>query len=192
MRKIVAMTVALSAMGAPAAAQQHGQAQPGQGMHSMEAMQGMEQCMAMMGGPPPARVLQHEEALGLSADQVARLQTLKEEAGAHSHMTEVMAAHQDAAEALDADRPDWAAYETALRAAADQMVQAHSAMARTAVAAQDVLTPAQREQLSGMDHAMSGMMGGRGAGHMGMMGCMMMGGMGGMNSHGAGGAGHGH
>jgi hypothetical protein len=196
MKKIVAMTVALAAMAGPAVAQQQGHAQHGQGMHDMQGMQGMQgmnHCMKMMGGPPPAMVLQHQEELGLTADQVTRLETLKAEAGSGAHMTEVMAAHSRAAEAIEGDAPDWTAYETALRAAADHMVQAHTAMARTAVAARDVLTPAQREQLSGMDHGMSGMMAGDGPGHSGMMGCMMMGGMQGtMGGHGAGGAGHGH
>lgn len=194
MKTIVAMTVALAAMAAPAVAQQQGHAQHGQGMHDMQGMQGMEHCMKMMGGPPPAMVLQHQDDLGLSADQVSRLEALKEEAGSGAHMTEVMAAHTRAAEALEGDAPDWTAYETALRAAADHMVQAHTAMAKAAVAADDLLTPAQREQLSGMSHGMGGMMGGGdGGGHSGMMGCMMMGGMqGGMGGHGAGGAGHGH
>jgi Spy/CpxP family protein refolding chaperone len=184
--------VVLAAIAAPAAAQQEGHGQHAQGMQSMGNMQGMEHCTDMMGGPPPAMVLQYQEELGLWEDQVSRLETLRDEAGAQAHMPEVMAAHARAAEALDANRPDWATYEAALRSAADHMVQAHTAMARTAVAAKDVLTPAQREQLSGMDHGMSGMMGNDGAGQMGMMGCMMMGGMNGMEGHGAGGAGHGH
>ena len=187
MRKIVAMTVALAAMAGPAVAQQQGHAQHGQGM------QGMQGCMGMMGGPPPAMLLQHQDELGLSADQVTRLESLKDAAGPGTHMAAVKSAHSRAAEAIEGAEPDWTAYETALRDAAEHMVQAHTAMARAAVSARDVLTPAQREQLSGMGHGMDGKMGGDGAAHSGMMGCMMMGGMhGDMGGSDAGGAGHGH
>lgn len=187
MRNIIATTVALAAMAMPAAAQQQGHAQHGQGTPGPEGMQGMEHCLSMMGAPPPGMMLRHQEELGLSADQVGQLETLKDEAGAQSHRTEVMAAHARAAAALESDDPDWPAYEAALRAAADHMVQAHTAMAKAAVEAGDVLSAAQREQLAGLDHGMSGMMpgmAGDGGGHMGMMGCMMMSGMSGMSGMG--------
>lgn len=190
MRKLSVLAVAALLSSVPAAAQEkHGpQQMPMQG----EAVQGMQHCMAMMGGPPPQMLLQHREALGLSADQVSRLEALQVRARetAMPHMQPAMQTHTAAAELLKADAPDFQGFEAKLREAADHMVRAHVAMARVAVDARRVLTPEQRD---GLDELGRGMMGGEqgmmGGGHgqmeqgamggvvMGhMMGCMMMGG----------------
>lgn len=181
MRRIGTTVLALTLMAAPAAAQghgQHGQQAEGQGMHGMQGMHAGMQC-AMMGGAGPAAILEHGEHLGLTADQVSRLEALRDRASmtARPHMEQAMAAHRQAAAAISADRPDLAAYEAALRAAADHAIQGHTAMAGIAVAARATLTADQRQQLKTMMAEM-----GEGAG----MSCMMdmMGMMGGHDQHG--------
>ena len=197
MRKLSIVAVAMLLGSAPAAAQE------GHGQHQMpmqeQGMQGMRHCMAMMGGPPPQMLLQHREALGLSADQVTRLEALQARARetAMPHMQPAMRTHMAAAELLKGDSPDFRAYEARIREAADHMVRAHVAMARVAVDAGRVLTAEQRGRLEELGRGMMGggehgMMGG-GHGQMehgamdgmamgSMMGCMMMGG--GMNQGG--------
>lgn len=191
MRKLSILAVAALLGSAPAAAQEgHGQHQmPMQG----QAMQGMQNCMAMMGGPPPQMLLQHREALGLSTDQVNRLEALQARARetAMPHMQPAMQAHRAAAELLKGDSPDFQGYEARVREAADHMVRAHVAMARMAVEARGVLNPEQRGRLDELGRGMMGggergmmgggqgqmdhgAMGGMAMGH--MMGCMMMGG----------------
>ncbi|HUG40870.1 MAG TPA: Spy/CpxP family protein refolding chaperone [Longimicrobiales bacterium] len=191
MRKLSILAVAALLGSAPAAAQE-GHGQDPMPMHG-QAMQGMQHCMAMMGGPPPQMLLQHREALGLSADQMSRLEALQVRARetAMPHMQPAMQTHMAAAELLKGDAPDFQGYEASLREAADHMVRAHVAMARVAVDARRVLTPEQRDRL---DELGRGMMGGGEQGMMGgghgqmehgamgdmamghMMGCMMTGG----------------
>lgn len=191
MRKLSILAVAALLGSVPAAAQEgHGQHQmPMQG----QAMQGMRHCTVMMGGPAPQMLLMHREALGLSADQVNRLETLQARARetAMPHMRPAMQAHMAAAELLKGDSPDFQGYEARIREAADHMVRAHVAMARVAVEAGRVLTAEQqgrldelgRGMMGGGEHGMRGgdhgqmehgAMGGMAMGH--MMGCMMMGG----------------
>jgi len=96
MRKRSILAVAALLGGSPAAAQQ------GEGQHQMpmqgQATQSMQHCMAMMGGPTPQMLLQHREALDLSAEQVTRLEVLQERAGETEmpHMQPAMQAHGDA------------------------------------------------------------------------------------------------
>lgn len=161
-------------------------AQQGQQMSSGMPMmqQGTQQCMAMMGGPSPAMLLQHRDVLGLSADQVRRLEAIQDRAQtARPGMKPAMQAHMAAAELLESDAPDLKAYEARLREAADHMVRAHAAMARLNVEARGVLTAPQRAKLPALRSSMMGMMRGRahvmagmsdaGMGGM-MMPCMMM------------------
>lgn len=188
MRKMSILAIVALLGGAPAAAQQ------GQPHHDMsmgsDGMQGMQHCMAMMGGSQPHMLLQHREDFALSADQVSRLEELDAEAreSVVAHMQSAMEARGSAAELLRSDTPDLAAYETMLREAADHMVVAHTVAARVSVQARNVLTPDQKARLDemGMMSGMHRMMGsGRpmmGAGHgsmadgmSAMMGCMMMG-----------------
>ena len=194
MRKLTIIAIAALLGSAPATAQE-GHEKHRMPMHG-QSMQGMGHCMAMMGGPPPQMLLHHQEALGLSADQVSRLEALRDRAHetAMPHMQPGMHAHMSAVELLEGDSPDFQGYEARIREAADHMVRAHVAMARVAVDARRVLTPEQQARLgklgggmmggehgkmgagqAGMDHgAMGGMDHGAMSG-MGMMGCMMMG-----------------
>ena len=189
-RPTAAAAVAALLMGAPAIAQQRPMQHQQPMQHAqMQAMGGMS-CMDMMGGPPPGMILQHGKALGLSAQQVERLEALKKQdsTAAMPHMREAMAAHQAAAQILKAEHPDFAAYETKLGEAAHHAIAGHVAMARSAVDARDVLTAAQRTRLQtemksgagmmGQMQGMGGMMGGAGG-----MDCMSM--MGGMHGSGS-------
>ncbi|HSK18909.1 MAG TPA: periplasmic heavy metal sensor [Longimicrobiales bacterium] len=178
----------VSLVGAPAAAQD-----PAMPMQQ-EAMQ---RCIAMMGGPPPQMLLHLQDSLALSADQVSRLEALHDQAQerAMPHMEPAMKAHMEAAAVLEADAPDFAAYEAKLREAADHMILAHTEMARASVAARQALSAEQRSRLEALMPAMMQMMHGgdrpmgaaagahqmgagpgheMGAGAM-MMHCMMMG-----------------
>ena len=141
----------VSLVGAPVAAQD-----PGMPMQQ-EAMQ---RCMAMMGGPPPQMLLHLQDSLSLSADQVSRLEALHGQAQekAMPHMEPAMKAHMEAAAVLETDSPDFAAYEAKLREAADHMILAHTEMARTSVAARQVLTAEQRSRLEALMPAMMQMM----------------------------------
>lgn len=190
--KAVLMALAALLVGMPALAQQHNH--PAQrGDHAQRP--GMMEHCPMMGGVSPAMLLGHADALNLSADQVQRLEALRDQAAGPAHMHGAMAAHRQAAELLQAERPDLAAYEAKLREAADHMVQNHTTMARTAVEARAILTPEQRTKLASLDHAAMGHSGGHGqgamhgAGHAGMMNCPMMGGK---SDAGAKAEGHGH
>jgi Spy/CpxP family protein refolding chaperone len=182
--RILAIATAAVLMAMPLAAQQHGHDRHGDQPRPHMGMMG-EHCMKMMGGPPPAMLLHHQEELGLSADQIRRIERLQTETHGGAHMGAAMAAHREAAELLQADRPDFAAYEAKLREAAGHMIQAHTQMARATVEARGILTPEQREQVAGMAHGAAmhgqghGAMGGEGhsgmMGMMGMMQCPMMG-----------------
>jgi Spy/CpxP family protein refolding chaperone len=184
-----ALTIATAALlvGMPLTAQQHDHQRHGHQPQHQTGMAGAH-CMKMMGGAPPAVLLQHRDQLGLSADQVQRLEALRADAPGAGHMSGAMAAHRQAAELLQSERPDLAAYEAKLREASEHMIQAHSTMARSVVQARAILTPEQRQKAAefhhgGMAHGQGhGMMGREGPrGMMGMMACPMMGAM-----HGAG------
>ena len=102
-----------------------------------------------LGGSAPGRLLEHREQLGLTADQMSRLEILQAEASTAgaSHMRIGMEGHIAAAALLKGDNPDLAAYETKLREMSEHMLQAQVGMARIAVQARAVLTPAQREAI---------------------------------------------
>jgi Spy/CpxP family protein refolding chaperone len=177
--KAVLMAAVALLVGMPALAQQHNH--PVQrGDHAQRP--GMMEHCPMMGGVSPAMLLGHADALKFSADQVQRLEALRDQSAGPAHMEGAMAAHRQAAELLRAEQPDLAAYEAKLREAADHMVQNHISMARTSVAARAVLTPEQRAGFASLDHAAMGHSGGHGHGamhgerHAGMMSCPMMGG----------------
>ena len=157
--------VALAAA-APVAAQQHEQRARGQMSH-MTAMHcggtGMmmqnthadtmkQRMMQMMGAPTPGMILHHKQELGLSAEQIGRLETLEKqaEAACSQHMRLGMEAHQAANQLLEAAAPDFAAYTAKMKQAAGQMAEGHVAMAKAALEARAVLTPAQREKVKTM------------------------------------------
>lgn len=188
MRRTLTMMVAFALAAAPGVAQGHhgarGDSSGGMGM--MQGQGGMMQggMMQMMGGQGgmmmgmamgPGMVLRLQESLDLTEAQVTQLEALRDSVGPtmQQHMMQGMQGMHAASELLASDSPDLEAYAARLGEAASQMVQAHVAMARAAVAARQVLTPEQREQLSQarqMMHEMApGMMGG------GMTGGAMMG-----------------
>lgn len=134
---------------------------------------------AMTQGPEAA--LRHEAELGLTADQVQRLEALQKDAPAHGAM---MGRMQEVHARMNAATEGAAFDEAAARAALEEMNAVHTqmglAMLRTRHAVRQILTPAQQEKLAELSR--SGMMGGM---HrmMGMMkDCpMMKGGM--MSGH---------
>ncbi|MDP2958254.1 MAG: Spy/CpxP family protein refolding chaperone [Longimicrobiales bacterium] len=124
-------------------------AMQGQSMMGGDGMMGLMQDM----GPSPAALVGAADHLGLTPDQVSRLEALAMSSGEshHAHMDAAMAARQEAAGALGAESADLDAYERELKNAADHMVQAHMAMVRAGLDASAVLTPEQRAELhSGM------------------------------------------
>lgn len=191
LRRISAVTCSLLLMTAPLSAQQRGMnmqgmdgmpgmmgeqmmmgGMMGQGMMGSGMMQMMGQGMGMMatGGPGPAMILRMEDALDLTDDQVARLEEIRQEfsGSQQQHMNAAMSAHQNARQALQGGDPDFDAYEEALQEASTHMVQAHTAMARAAIQAREVLTAEQRDRLQEGMGMMQGMMGEPGTGS-GMM-----------------------
>ena len=123
----------------------------GQGMMGSGMMPMMGQGMGMMdtGGPGPSALLHMQDELELTDQQVTALESIRDDARAamQGRMSAMMSAHQAAADALEGASPDLDAYEGNLRTAADLMVQSHLAMARSALEAREILTPAQREML---------------------------------------------
>jgi hypothetical protein len=172
MSRWTVVTLVTMLAGTPVAAQQDER-----GQHRMTDRDAMQHCMAMMGGPQADMILQHRDALGLSAEQVRRLEAVQAETakGAAQHMQPVMEAHMAAAELLRSDTPDFKAYEERLSEGADHMVRAHVNMARAAVQARQVLTSDQRSRLETlMPTGSMGMMQGGEQGAMAGMAGMMM------------------
>lgn len=143
---------------------------------------GMGHRMAMMADCPmmramqesPAAALRQRDQLGLSPDQVRRLEALDRSAHqAHGEPVQRMRAlHQEIARAAEGDRFD----EAAARAAFGRMGEIHTEMGVAALRARhqvrQILTPEQRDRLSrrpGGMMGMHGMMMGRGIEHCPMM-----------------------
>lgn len=184
LRRITAVTCSLLLVATAATAQQRGMnmqgmdgmpgmmgqqqmmmgGMTGQGMMGSGMMQMMGQGMGMMatGGPAPQMILRMEDALGLTGEQVSRLEEIRDEFSGtrQEHMSAAMSAHQEARRALEGDSPDFGAYGEALYEAADRMVEAHVSMARAAHETRQVLTEEQRNQLGEGMGMMQGMMGG--------------------------------
>lgn len=121
--------------------------------------------MGMMGARP-ARLLAQRDELGLTDDQVARLEELGEKQrdmmrGMHTGMTAVRRQMRDvtAPDSLDLD-----AYRSALEAMADQMVGHRMQWARFQQRVLGVLTPEQREQVEARTKRPGHMMRGAGPG----------------------------
>ena len=141
---------------------------PGPGMH--EGMAGMQRLHAFM----PAALLEHKDHLTLTAQQVTRLEQLRDAAKtateaaqgqAQAHMQQMMTA-------LGAARPDSAQVRAHFLAHHEAMGQAHWTMMSSALQARAVLTDAQRQWMEGFAAAMAqhqqhegmGMMQGQGMG----------------------------
>jgi len=184
------MTAATILAAAPVAAQhgqhgQHGQggqqqAPPQQQPSTPQTMADhMQRCMEMMTGTSPGMLLQHRQDLSLTSDQVRRLETIRSrtDQAAMTHMRAGMEAAASAGTQLSSNSPNFQAYETRLRQAADHMVQAHVALARGAVEARQVLTSDQQSRLAtlrpaGHEMASGEMQPGQGMGRGMMMPCM--------------------
>ncbi|MBI4538276.1 MAG: Spy/CpxP family protein refolding chaperone [Gemmatimonadetes bacterium] len=120
--------------------------------------------MTMMGmgaaGPGPGMILRLREPLGLTGEQIARLETLQENTAQERarHLTAVREAEAKAVEALAGEDASVAEYETRLREAANHGVEAQVALARAAIEARAVLSEEQRSNLGcGMRTMMQGM-----------------------------------
>lgn len=153
-----------------------------------EMMGMMSDCPMMAAtGEGPDAALGQRGALGLSEQQVQRLEALRRSVHpAHTQAMEQMRAlHGEIRRASDGDRFD----EAAVRAAFDRMGELHAEMAvamlRGKHGVRQILTPEQRERLSKAGGGMMGMHGMMGGGM--MQDCpMMKGGMdhgSGMNHH---------
>ena len=118
--------------------------------------------MMATGGPSSTMILRMGEVLELTAAQRERLEAIQseEQDALEPHMNAMREAHERATSAVETDPPDLAAYEAALRDAADHMVQAHLVMARSAAEARAVLTAIQLDRLETGSRMMQ-MMGGR-------------------------------
>lgn len=188
-RGAMAVLVAASlALPAAIAAQQ---GMPRQGRDTT-GMMGMGRHSAMMGAPQqgrmmgamgmmsagPMMILQQKEGLGLTHDQVEKLEALQERVAERraAHTAAMRALHERLGELAAEPDTNLDAYETTLRALADERVAWHMAMARSGQEARDALTAEQRDDLRvGMRFvrgAMSRMMQGRTmmGGQMGGMG----------------------
>jgi len=132
----------------------------GQGVmgSGMMGMMGQGMGVVATGGPGAAAMLSMREGLGLTDEQVGRLEAIRDEFArtAQPQMNAMMASHAAAATALKADPPDLDAYQQGLQAAANIMVQTHVAMARSQLEAQGVLTPEQLERLEARGSQMMG------------------------------------
>lgn len=156
------IVLAAGAFAAGGAAVAYAQAQDGGGM-------GMKEGMVMMAGCPmmraaaegPAAVLEQRERLNLSEAQVARLEELRE-AGARvrAESTAAMRELHRQIEAITSAEPfDEAAARDAFGRMGDLHGRTGLAMARARHETRSVLTPEQRETLSGLSSGMMGDMG---------------------------------
>lgn len=185
MRTLMAVGLSAFLAATPVAAQQHmGHMQHGQarmGMMGQQGHMGMYGAMGMGSAMGPGMILSLAEPLGLSEDQVDRIQTIRDDAmpAMQTQMQQAMERATAAATLLEGATTDVDAYAAALREAADHAVQARVAMARAWVQARQVLTPEQRDRLGTGIEMMTNMMrsGMMGPGMMygGMMGSGMMG-----------------
>lgn len=108
--------------------------------------------------PPPAgaacvqqsdvlQIMGASSALRLTADQWASLQAVAAQGAGpvQSAMQEAVAAYARAGVLLKGAAPDWAAYESELRAGAEKMIAARVALARGDRAARNLLSDEQLE-----------------------------------------------
>lgn len=167
-KTLLAGTVAGFLAVSPAVAQTPGAMGGMMGPGSMHGQQQMGMSGGMMMGmmapaqPGPAMLLGASETLGLSEAQVQELRELQDRwmQEGQEHMQAAMAARMQAMDVLQGESPDLAAYGRALGEAADHMVEAHVAHARTSVEARGVLNPEQRERLADAMAMMQSMPGG--------------------------------
>jgi Spy/CpxP family protein refolding chaperone len=161
------LVLGLVLLAATPCAAQH---QPPRGGQPMQMPMMMQMPMT---GMSPGMLLRMREHLGLTDEQVRRLEAVQGRAQAahRQHMPAAMAPMHEAMGILQGERPDFAQYEAKLRQAAEHLVAAHVAMARAMVEARAVLTAEQQGRLRGgmsmmhemmrehMQQMMGGMMG---------------------------------
>ena len=169
----------LGAIGALYAQQPQG-GMPGMSMDS--TMVGCPTMSAMAAGP--AAALEQRQELGLSADQVDRLEALgKQSADAGgAAMAQMKAVHDQAKAATGGDELDEAAARAAFRRMGELHADMAVAMLKARADTRAVLTPEQRTRLEALGAKGMGMMRGMMGGGM-MKGGMGMGGMMGMMGH---------
>ncbi len=134
----------------------------GNGQHGGRAMGGGAMGGGAMGGGamadhqammamfvPPQALLSQRQALGLTDDQVSRIEHLQHERGedVQESRDELAEQRQKAIAALREDEPDLDEYEHALKELSEERIEAHVAMLKAAMEARDVLTDAQRAKL---------------------------------------------
>jgi len=171
------LALALALVAAPLAAQQPPQPPPPPGAMGMGPRMG-----AMMGGGmlmgmgyAPQRLVDRREVLGLTPDQVSRLETLAQQAKqARDKADSAAKGHRDAlADLWKQDAPDVNQIRTHAQAAMQAMEGAHLAQLTAAAQAKAVLTPEQRGRVAGWNDAdrmrMRQMMDRPGRGGMGRM-----------------------
>lgn len=139
----------------------YAQTDPGS-MGMMGAMGMMADCPmtgAMSGGPEAA--LGQRDALELTPEQAARLESLRDEAAAArtESMTAMRDLHRDIEAATAGESFDEAAARDAFGRMGDLHAQMGLAMSRTRHEARQVLTPEQRETLTELSSSRSGMAG---------------------------------
>lgn len=146
----------------------------------MGMMKMMEDCPMMSGmRESPQAVLRQREALGLSADQIGRLEALQERTvqAREPMMEDMHSVHQQIRSATEGERFDEAAARAAFGRMGDLHTEMAVAMLRTRGEVRDLLTPEQRTELREMGGGMMGMGGGMNMMEM-MQDCpMMQGGM---------------
>lgn len=152
------------------------------GMEGHPGMMGGMHGTGAMGGPHgamlahvPAAILRQAEALGLSEEQTARVEALRDSIVAvhERRMTAMRGMGAGFQEAFTDDGIDLDAYRSALRSAADRRVETRVAVAEVAQSALQVLDAPQREKFLYALHVMHrgpgmtrhGMMKGRGRMH---------------------------
>jgi len=153
--KIHSLVPIAALLALPLAAQQPGMM--GQGM--MPHMMQMEHMMApMMRGMAfaPDHLLMRKDALGLTAQQVARLTALRDAAKtAHDAAAADAKTHMDAlAQAMQTSAPDTGAVRLHFQAAHAAMGKAHFTMLNAAAQAKAMLTDEQRGRVNGWVDAM--------------------------------------
>lgn len=136
-----------------------GEGMMSQGMMSEQGMMADQGMMAVM-SPQPAMLLHQREALGLTDDQVERLEEMGEEASAsaESHMAEMERLNGEIRATLAAEAPDLGRLETLLEDRAETQVEMQLERARRSQEARSLLTEQQRSNLRYGTALMRGMM----------------------------------
>lgn len=162
------------------AAGQQGPMGSGHGMMGGMGMMGggMMGGMGMMMGPTPGFILAQKDALGLTAEQVTRLDSLQAQLTDtwQTHHATMQGVHQEMGELRQAQEPDLDRYQKLMQQMASSGAAMHVRIAKLSQEAERVLTPDQRSKVRyGM--SLMGQRGGMGSGGMMGRGSMMGGGM---------------